>query len=112
MPDPYFDGAGPARTGCTRCGGCMVGCRHGAKNTLDRNYLWLAERLGVEIRPEHEATGLVPLERGWEVRVHGRPAMRAEHVVLAAGVLGTVRLLLRLPRPPAGAGDLVRTNWR
>ena len=33
-PDPYFDGDGPARTGCIRCGECMVGCRHGAKNTL------------------------------------------------------------------------------
>ena len=88
----------------------MVGCRHGAKNTLDRNYLWLAERLGVEIRPEHEVSALVPLERGWEVRVRGRPSLRAGHVVLAAGVLGTVRLLLGLPEPPPGAGDLVRTN--
>ena len=88
----------------------MVGCRHGAKNTLDRNYLYLAERLGAEVRPEHEVRALVPLERGWEVRVRGRPSLRAEHVVLAAGVLGSVRLLLGLPCPPAGAGDLVRTN--
>ena len=54
VPDPYFDGQGPERAGCTECGGCMVGCRHNAKNTLDKNYLYLAEKLGVQIIPETE----------------------------------------------------------
>src|SRR5690606_13176358 len=39
VPDPYFGGEGPERTGCVLCGGCMLGCRYGAKNTLDKNYL-------------------------------------------------------------------------
>ena len=49
VPDPYFEGAGPPRTGCTSCGGCMLGCRVGAKNTLDKNYLYLAEQKGLVI---------------------------------------------------------------
>ena len=56
VADPYFEGEGPARTGCMRCGSCMVGCRHGAKNTLVKNYLWFAEKLGVEIQPERQVT--------------------------------------------------------
>lgn len=124
VPDPYFGGAGPPRSGCIRCGGCMVGCRHGAKNTLDRNYLWLAERGGAEILPEREAADLVPLaEGGWEVvaRRPGRGAQpeerfRADQVVLAAGVLGTLRLLFRarergrLPGISPRLGEAVRTN--
>jgi cholesterol oxidase len=124
VPDPYFGGAGPARRGCIRCGGCMVGCRHGAKNTLDRNYLWLAERGGAEVFPEREAVDLVPLpDGGWEV-VARRPGrgrrpeerFRAGQVVLAAGVLGTLRLLFaarergRLPGLSPRLGDVVRTN--
>lgn len=118
-PDPYFGGAGPARAGCVRCGGCMVGCRYGAKNTLDLNYLWLAERGGAEIHPEHEVTRIAPLPAGgWEV-VTERPgawvrkrrrAFRAEQVVLAAGVLGTLELLFRLPGVSPRLGELVRTN--
>ena len=61
VPDPYFGGEGPDRTGCMHCGGCMVGCPHGAKNTLVKNYLWLAERLGVEVMPERTVTEIRPL---------------------------------------------------
>ena len=61
VPDPFFEGEGPARTGCMRCGSCMVGCRHGAKNTLVKNYLWFAEKLGVEIQPERQVTEIRPL---------------------------------------------------
>ena len=60
-PDPYFDGEGPARTGCIRCGECMVGCRHGAKNTLVKNYLWFAERLGVRIDADRTVTDVRPV---------------------------------------------------
>ena len=116
-PDPYFGGAGPARRGCVRCGGCMVGCRHLAKNTLDLNYLWLAEQGGAEIRPEHEAVAVRRLPEGWEV-VTRRPGplprrerrLRAGQVVLAAGVLGTLRLLFGLSDPPPLLGHGVRTN--
>ena len=121
--DPYFGGAGPDRAGCTRCGGCMVGCRHGAKNTLDRNYLWLAERRGLEIRDRTRVTAVRPAEGGWEVEaVSGawprrrRTTFRAGRVVLAGGVLGTVPLLLRmrdrgvLSRLSPRLGDFVRTN--
>ncbi|MEJ2539276.1 MAG: GMC family oxidoreductase, partial [Gemmatimonadota bacterium] len=123
-PDPYFGGEGPRRTGCTRCGACMVGCRVGAKNTLDRNYLWLAERRGVRIVPETEARLLRPLSGGGfavETRRsvglrRPRRAFRARQVVVSAGVVGTVRLLLRsrdagaLPALSGQVGRKVRTN--
>ncbi|MFC1481030.1 GMC oxidoreductase [Candidatus Neomarinimicrobiota bacterium] len=123
VPDPYFDGQGPARTGCTLCGSCMTGCRPGAKNTLDKNYLYLAERLGVDIIPETRVTDLESDEAGYLVRTKrttgmiGRKGLlRARKVVFAAGVLGTVRLLLRsktagvLPDLSDQVGNFVRTN--
>ncbi len=121
--DPYFGGEGPPRTGCTRCGACMIGCPVGAKNTLDRNYLWLAERLGVRIVPETEARRIRSDGDGWAVETRRalgwrrpRRTWRAKRVVVSAGVLGTVELLLRSRR--AGTltglsprlGDFVRTN--
>ncbi|MGD2071120.1 MAG: GMC family oxidoreductase [Gemmatimonadota bacterium] len=132
VPDPYFGGKGPDRTGCIGCGGCMLGCRHGAKNTLDLNYLHLAEAGGLEIRPEHEVTWIRPLGRadgseGYRVealagpprwwRPRRRRTFRARRVVLAGGVLGTVPLLLKLRRDEDGlprlserVGHHVRTN--
>jgi cholesterol oxidase len=124
VPDPYFGGVGPERTGCIQCGGCMLGCRHGAKNMLDRNYLWLAERAGVEVRADSEVVWIRPVEGGYELDVReGRSMLRrrrrdyrAARVILAGGVLGTVPLLLKL-RHPEGLPDLsprvgqgVRTN--
>lgn len=122
-PDPYFGGRGPARTGCTRCGACMVGCRVGAKNTLDHNYLWLAERLGVRIVPETEAVSIRPEGDGYAVEsrrslglLRPRRTWHAPAVVVSAGVLGTVELLQRsrhlgfLPRLSPRLGHFVRTN--
>jgi len=127
--DPYFGGEGPARAGCTLCGGCMVGCRVGAKNTLDRNYLYFAEKLGVTVIPETQVTRIVPLDGGdgaGGYRVEARDAIRpwrpgrkrwtAGAVVVSAGVLGSVSLLLQskekgdLPRLSSRLGDIVRTN--
>ncbi len=129
VPDPYFGGNGPARTGCMRCGSCMLGCRHGAKNTLVKNYLWFAERLGVEILPERTVTDIRPLgdgsgtggyevlhERSGALVARGRASARAHGVIVAAGALGTNRLLQRcrlngsLARISDRLGDLVRTN--
>jgi cholesterol oxidase len=126
VADPYFGGEGPPRTGCTLCGACMVGCRQGAKNTLDRNYLWLAERRGLRIEADTEVTWIHPLPGGgYEVSARqGRSWLRrrtlrwsARNVILAGGVLGTVPLLLRLRARPDGlpalsprVGDRVRTN--
>jgi cholesterol oxidase len=124
-PDPFFGGAGPARTGCIECGGCMVGCRYDAKNTLDKNYLYLAERLGARVLPEHQVVDLEPLPGGGFSVSTRRPGtwirrrvkrFSADEVVLAAGALGTTRLLLdlgargRLPGLSERAGHLVRTN--
>ena len=124
VPDPFFGGAGPERTGCTRCGACMVGCRVGAKNSLDRNYLWLAERRGVRIVPETRVRLLRPLPGGG-VEVETRDSLgprrdrhrwRARRVVVSAGVVGTVELLLRsrdagaLPGLSPMVGRRVRTN--
>ena len=129
VADPYFGGAGPDRSGCVRCGSCMVGCRHGAKNTLPKNYLWFAEQLGVEILPERLATAIVPLgaadgSRGYAVRSEHPGAWirkrgrthTAGAVVIAAGALGTNKLLRNckhhgtLPRISDRLGHLVRTN--
>lgn len=126
VPDPYFGGEGPDRNGCNSCGGCMLGCRYGAKNTLDKNYLYLAERKGLIIEADTEATAVRPLPGGgYRVEVlqgaslfGRRPRARtADSVVFAGGVLGTVDLLLRLKADPQGLpqlsdrlGDFVRTN--
>ena len=124
VPDPYFEGKGPERTGCTFCGACMTGCRVGAKNTLDRNYLYLAERLGAQVMPETEVTAVRPRPHGGYV-VETRPSLgrgaarvlSADRVVFAGGVMGTVPLLLRmredssgLPKLSPRVGDAVRTN--
>jgi cholesterol oxidase len=115
VPDPYFGGAGPARTGCVECGDCMIGCRFGAKNRLDVNYLYLAERAGAVIHPDTTVTALRPRAGGWEVRA-GKRSWRCDHVVLAAGALGTQRLLhaMRdrgvLPEVSPRLGSLTRTN--
>ncbi|HEV8174177.1 MAG TPA: GMC family oxidoreductase [Actinoplanes sp.] len=115
VPDPYFGGAGPARTGCIECGNCMIGCRFGAKNRLDVNYLHLAERTGAVIHPDTTVTALRPVDGGWEVQA-GKRTWTCEHVVLAAGALGTQRLLhaMRdtgvLPDVSPRLGSLTRTN--
>jgi cholesterol oxidase len=115
VPDPFFGGAGPARTGCVECGNCMIGCRVGAKNRLDVNYLYLAERAGAVVHPETEVTALRPHGAGWLVETRtGR--FTAAQVILAAGALGTQRLLhaMRdtgvLPAVSARLGSLTRTN--
>ena len=125
VADPYFGGEGPDKVGCTHCGSCMVGCKVGAKNTLDRNYLYLAEKNGAVVHPDTQVTDLEPLTGGgWRIStdrpgavVRHRPrTFTAERVVLSAGVLGTVKLLLRLRdegRLPALSdrlGEVVRTN--
>ncbi|MBS1983966.1 MAG: GMC family oxidoreductase [Bdellovibrionales bacterium] len=126
VPDPYFGGKGPARGGCTYCGGCMVGCRHNAKNTLDKNYLYFAEKAGAQIFPETTVTRLVPqADGGYVVETKSStswwrrsgPTFRAPKVVLAAGVLGTTEILLRnrddygtLPKISPLLGEGVRTN--
>ncbi|MZD08536.1 FAD-binding protein [Streptomyces sp. SID5785] len=125
VPDPYFGGAGPARTACTECGSCMTGCRVGAKNTLTENYLHLAERAGAEVRPLTTVTAVRECDDGtYEVttvptdkrRRGPRTVLRARRVVLAAGTYGTQTLLHRmksdgtLPRLSARLGVLTRTN--
>jgi len=131
IPDPYFNGQGPARNVCKRCGGCMVGCRYNAKNTLLKNYLYFAERMGVEIRAECEVQDIQPLPTGqadgarYRLAYHiptrwgWRPLsqVRARNVVVAAGALGTLRLLFRcrdmtrsLPNLSPRLGDYVRSN--
>ncbi len=107
--DPYFGGAGPPRNGCDLRGACMTGCRRGAKNSLDRNYLWLAERSGAEIHAGTRATRLRRTVTGWEVETSAG-AFRARDVVVAAGVLGSTRLLLRSGLGGPYVGDQVRTN--
>lgn len=123
--DPYFGGLGPLRKGCTHCAGCMVGCRHGAKNTLDKNYLWFAENMfGASILPETEVFK-IEFENG-EYRIHTRSStawlrktrvFRSKGLVVSGGVLGTMDLLLRqkyqyrtLPGLSDTLGENVMTN--
>lgn len=122
VPDPYFGGLGPERAGCNHCGGCMVGCRYNAKNTLPKNYLYFAEKNGAEIIAEAEVTDVRPLtkdngrqmavdgpsslvsEAGYEVEyrpstrlLRGTPRrVQARHVIFSGGVMGTIKLLLNL----------------
>lgn len=111
--DPYFGGAGPLRNGCDLRGACMTGCRRGAKNSLDRNYLWLAERSGAKVFPETRAELLTRVSDEstltWRVETNRGPFL-AREVVLAAGVLGTLRILLRSGLGGSRVGDGVRTN--
>lgn len=125
VPDPYFGGAGPERTGCLQCGACMTGCRHGAKNSLPKNYLHLAERAGADVWDRTTVRGLEPPGSGgtWRVRVaptgrsdrHAR-VVTAAQVVLAGGTWGTQQLLHQgmvdgtLPGLSARLGELTRTN--
>ena len=136
VPDPYFDGKGPARSGCQFCGACMVGCRYNAKNTLPKNYLYLAEKYGADLLAESEVVNVIPLrsmsssakeelEPCYEVVYRGSTAwpvkkqksVQARNVIFSAGVLGTLKLLFKcrdltgsLPKISQKLGNLVRTN--
>ncbi|SOD70754.1 cholesterol oxidase [Jatrophihabitans sp. GAS493] len=125
VPDPFFGGAGPERTGCIECGSCMTGCRFGAKNTLNENYLGLAERAGAQVHPLTTVTNVRPLRGGgyavdtvrtgrWFTRRPDR-TFTADHVVFAAGSFGTQTLLHKLkattlPKISGRLGYLTRTN--
>ncbi len=101
--DPYFNGLGPLRKGCTECAGCMVGCRENAKNTLDRNYLWFAEKMGLEILPETKAEKISFHDKLYQVETKHitslfpgkRKVFRSRGIVIAAGTLGTLELLFK-----------------
>jgi cholesterol oxidase len=139
VPDPYFGGKGPERAGCNFCGGCMVGCRYNAKNTLPKNYLYFAEKQGAKIIAETQVTNIRPLTvEGGQPTVGGQPSearyevdyrsttalfnggnhtVQARSVIVSAGALGTMSLLFRcrdvtgsLSRISSRLGDNVRTN--
>ncbi|NQV38151.1 MAG: GMC family oxidoreductase [Candidatus Marinimicrobia bacterium] len=123
VTDPFFEGKGPDRTGCTFCGGCMVGCRIGAKNTLDKNYLYLAENLGVKIQSETQVIDVQTTENIYTIQTKRTTGLtskkktyRAKGVIFSAGVLGTTRLLFNckqngsLPKISDQLGNRVRTN--
>lgn len=131
VPDPYFEGEGPPRSGCIHCGGCMVGCRYNAKNSLDKNYLYFAEKWGAEVRAKADVRNIRPLSGdqpdGARYEVHYRSStaflhkpiqmIRGRNIVVSAGVMGTIELLLRcrddfrsLPNLSMEVGKTVRTN--
>ncbi|MGH3966894.1 MAG: GMC oxidoreductase [Mycobacterium sp.] len=125
VPDPYFGGAGPARTGCIECGECMTGCRHGAKNTLVKNYLALAESAGAQVHPLTTVTGFEQRPDGlWQVRTartglsprRHHKTFTGTHLILAAGTYNTQKLLFKmrdrgkLPKLSDQLGVLTRTN--
>ncbi len=127
VKDPYFEGQGPEREGCNFCGGCMTGCRYGAKNTLDKNYLYLAQNLGAEILAENEVYDVLPIDSnngstGYKVYLKSstqflknKKEFTAKGVVFSGGVLGTVKLLLKLkskslPLLSDKLGEDIRTN--
>jgi cholesterol oxidase len=123
VDDPFFGGAGPRRTGCIDCGECMTGCRHNAKNTLTKNYLYLAEKAGAQVYPMTTVTSVEELPGGGYAietrRTSNRKATRkftAQQVIFAASALGTAKLLHRLrdegklPHLSDRLGVLTRTN--
>ncbi|MBT3338815.1 MAG: GMC family oxidoreductase [Anaerolineae bacterium] len=131
VPDPYFGGEGPERAGCIHCGGCMVGCRHNAKNMLTKNYLYFAEKNGADVLAETKVVDIKPetgvnstgsryriLYRSSTKLVKGKQAeVHARNVIVAAGALGSMELLFKcrdetrsLPKISKKLGDQVRTN--
>ena len=124
IKDPYFNGKGPDRRGCILCGECMVGCRHNAKNTLDKNYLYLAQKLGAKISAEKEVLSVEEESEGGYVIKYRKSTgiirttryVKAAKVIFSGGVMGTVKLLLKckdrmhLPKLSHCLGDYVRTN--
>lgn len=123
--DPYFKGLGPARRGCIECAGCMVGCRHNAKNTLEKNYLWFAEKFGAEILAQTEVTKIICSDNTYHLHtrqtgkwLNPQPRiLKARGIVVSAGVLGTLNLLLKqkyqyktLPHLSNKLGENLRTN--
>jgi len=128
VPDPFFNGEGPERTGCNHCGACMTGCRHNAKNTLDKNYLYLAQKKGIDVLIEKQVISVIPIGNsngsdGYHVTYKSstsflfkkKNTIKTKGVVFAGGVLGTVRLLLDmkskcLPNLSDQVGKHIRTN--
>jgi|JFJP01.1.fsa_nt_gi cholesterol oxidase len=127
VPDPFFDGKGPKRAGCQQCGGCMVGCRYNAKNTLPKNYLYFAEKYGAEVISEMTVTDVRPstFDRSrYEVTYQSstslfkqKKTIHANNVIFSGGVMGTMKLLLNLrdvkkslPKLSPRLGHMVRTN--
>ncbi|QJP35628.1 GMC family oxidoreductase [Nonlabens sp. Ci31] len=127
VKDPYFKGKGPERAGCNFCGACMTGCRYNAKNTLDKNYLYLAQKNGAEIRAENEVIDVQPINaadgsQGYQVSIKSstklfakRKIIKTKGVIFSGGVLGTVKLLLKLkmkslPHLSDKLGEDIRSN--
>lgn len=125
VQDPYFSGDGPSRTGCHFCGSCMIGCPSGAKNTLDKNYLYFAKKWGAKIFSGHRAERITPVDQGYRVDTtllgysfqKAGPSFYAKKVIVSSGVLGTIKLLLKcrdvhrsLPELSQRLGYDVRTN--
>lgn len=121
--DPYFEGKGPDRKGCIYCGECMVGCRHDAKNTLDKNYLYLAEKLGVKIIPEMDVKNISESDDGYIISaqkstgiLHPKFNYSVSKVIVSGGVMGSVKLLMEckrkgsLPRLSSQIGNFIRSN--
>lgn len=127
VADPFFGGEGPERAGCRHCGGCMVGCRYNAKNTLPKNYLYFAEKNGADIKAEVEVIDVRPStldSSRYEITFQSstspfkrKQKVYAKNVIFCAGVMGTMKLLLKLrhvkkslPDLSPRLGDMVRTN--
>lgn len=125
--DPYFNGKGPERTGCNFCGACMTGCRNNSKNTLDKNYLYLAQHYGALIMAEKEVYNVTPIgtkngSDGYEIHIKSSTSfiskkikIKSRAVIFSGGVLGTVKLLLQLktkslPHLSDRLGEDIRTN--
>jgi cholesterol oxidase len=127
VDDPYFDGSGPSKKGCSYCGKCMTGCRNNAKNSLDKNYLFLAQKKGVQILAEQQVVDVEPIEnqngeKGYRITTQSSTHILARKqkfitkgVIFSGGVLGTLLLLLKLKKSSLAnlsdqLGDQVRTN--
>ncbi len=121
--DPYFDGLGPKRNGCTNCGACMTGCRFNAKNTLVKNYLALAELKGLKIKPMSTVMSIKEDGDSWIISYQKsnswlpiKKKLSADQVVIAAGTYNTQKLLHKmkstktLTKISPALGKLSRTN--
>jgi len=128
VADPFFNGEGPEREGCRHCGACMTGCRYNAKNTLDKNYLYLAMKKGTEVLAEHKVVDVRPAgkddgsdgyfityKKSTGILFSNKKQIKAKGVIFSGGVLGTVRLMMNmkekgLPKISDMIGNDIRTN--